>query len=89
MSKHSTAKASSNEPRGTLDIPIEGMTCASCVARVEKALKAVPGVSRASVNLATERAAVEFSGAPDLSAVVRAVDAVGYSARETTTELAI
>jgi Cu+-exporting ATPase len=45
---------------GALNIPIEGMTCASCVARVEKALQDVPGVSRASVNLATERAAVEL-----------------------------
>ena len=74
---------------GALDIPIEGMTCASCVARVEKALQDVPGVSRASVNLATERAAVEFSGPADLGAVVRAVDAVGYAVRESTTELAI
>ena len=37
---------------------IEGMTCAACVARVEKALKAVPGVTEASVNLATEIARV-------------------------------
>jgi len=74
---------------GALGIPIEGMTCASCVARVEKALQDVPGVSRASVNLATERAAVEFSGPADLGAVVRAVDAVGYAVRERATELAI
>jgi len=74
---------------GALDIPIEGMTCASCVARVEKALQDVPGVSRASVNLATERAAVEFSGPANLGAVVRAVDAVGYAVRESTIELAI
>lgn len=43
-----------------LDLSIEGMTCASCVFRVEKALKAVPGVSSATVNLATERAHVEY-----------------------------
>ncbi len=72
-----------------LDIPIEGMTCASCVARVEKALQAVPGVSRASVNLATERAAVEFTDGVDFRAVVRAVDTAGYAVRENTTELAI
>ncbi len=84
--------AETNSPvqtAGVLDIPIEGMTCASCVARVEKALLAVPGVSRASVNLATERAAVEFTGGVDVRAVVHAVDAVGYAVRESTTELAI
>ncbi|WP_251269058.1 cation transporter, partial [Enterobacter hormaechei] len=37
------------------DLIIEGMTCASCVARVERALRAVPGVMEVSVNLATER----------------------------------
>ena len=41
-----------------LSIDIEGMTCASCVARVEKSLLRVPGVTSASVNLATERATV-------------------------------
>ena len=40
-------------------LPIEGMTCASCVARVEKALKKVPGVGSAEVNLATEIATDE------------------------------
>ena len=43
------------------------MTCASCVSRVEKALAKVPGVTRASVNLATERATVD--AAPDVTAV--------------------
>ncbi|QEX86288.1 heavy-metal-associated domain-containing protein [Brucella melitensis] len=37
-------------------VPVEGMSCASCVSKVEKALSGVPGVTRASVNLATERA---------------------------------
>ena len=41
-----------------LDLQVEGMTCASCVARVEKALLKVPGVTQASVNLATEKATV-------------------------------
>ncbi|KAB2877633.1 MAG: heavy-metal-associated domain-containing protein, partial [Albidovulum sp.] len=43
-------------PDETVSLPIGGMTCASCVGRVEGALKAVPGVLAASVNLATERA---------------------------------
>lgn len=65
------------------------MTCASCVGRVENALKALPGVTRASVNLATERAEVEFSGEADPAAVASAIDGVGYAAGEDTTELAI
>ena len=42
-----------------LDLPVRGMSCASCVGRVEKAIRAVPGVRAAAVNLATERAHVE------------------------------
>ena len=41
-----------------VEIPVRGMTCASCVGRVEKAIPAVPGVTEAAVNLATERAQV-------------------------------
>ena len=44
-----------------IKLPIEGMTCASCVRRVEKALKSVPGVASAEVNLATETAAVTLT----------------------------
>lgn len=62
-----------------VDLAIEGMTCASCVARVERALKSVPGVTDATVNLATERAHV--TGLADLTALIRAVEAVGYEAR--------
>lgn len=72
---------SSNESRavgGVIDLSIEGMTCASCVGRVEKALKAVPGVVDATVNLATERAAVR--GAVSADTLVAAVEKVGYDA---------
>jgi len=65
-----------------LDIDIGGMTCASCVARVEKAIKAVPRVRDASVNLATERAAVQGDGL-DVAAIVAAVEQAGYTARPT------
>jgi Cu+-exporting ATPase len=65
-----------------IDIDISGMTCASCVARVEKAIKAVPGVRDASVNLATERAAVQGEGL-DLQAILAAVEQAGYAARPT------
>ena len=55
----------------TLDLGVGGMTCASCVSRVERALKKVPGVQSAAVNLATESARVTFSGGEDMSAVLR------------------
>ncbi len=58
-------------------IDITGMTCASCVSRVEKALLKVPGVETASVNLATERASVS-GGDPD--ALIKAVEKIGYAA---------
>ncbi|PLP55970.1 copper-translocating P-type ATPase [Mesorhizobium loti] len=68
---------------------IDGMTCASCVGRVEKAIAAAPGVASASVNLATERAEVAFSGKPDLAPVLAAVAGAGYQARSETVELTI
>jgi P-type Cu+ transporter len=62
-----------------LMMPIEGMTCASCVGRVERAIKAVPGVAGASVNLATERAEVTFSpGQANRRAVADAITQAGY-----------
>ncbi|MBI2916956.1 MAG: copper-translocating P-type ATPase [Chloroflexi bacterium] len=61
-------------------MPIRGMTCASCVATVEGALKSVPGVSAAVVNLASEKAAVEISDPQkaNLPELVKAVHEVGY-----------
>jgi P-type Cu+ transporter len=69
-------------PTDTLQLAIEGMTCASCVARVERALAAVPGVLRASVNLASEMARVEVvRGVVNSRALSAAVEQAGYSAR--------
>jgi Cu+-exporting ATPase len=62
-----------------LQLAVRGMTCASCVARVEKALKKVPGVQDASVNLATEQATVH-GAALDAQAIVAAVAQAGYEA---------
>jgi P-type Cu+ transporter len=63
----------------TISLPVEGMTCASCVARVEKALAKVEGVSGATVNLATEKATIRYSGdARVLDALSSAVKDVGY-----------
>ncbi len=70
-----TASASS------LQLQITGMTCASCVNRVEKALLKVPGVESAAVNLATERATVRAAAGVPASALVDAVGKAGYEAR--------
>ncbi|HEX2010506.1 MAG TPA: heavy metal translocating P-type ATPase, partial [Roseateles sp.] len=70
-------------------IPVEGMTCASCVARVEKAIRAVPGVTEASVNLATERADVRFDASTKSADIVKAIENAGYGAAEDTIELTI
>lgn len=67
----------------TLDLGVEGMTCASCVGRVERALKKVPGVQQATVNLATESARVLMQPSPEGEALVRrAVRNAGYGVRE-------
>ena len=69
---------------GTEDVSlnIEGMTCAACVGHVESALKAVPGVAEASVNLATERALVSVTpGLATPENLVRSVEEAGYGAR--------
>ncbi|WP_418315538.1 heavy metal translocating P-type ATPase [Piscinibacter sakaiensis] len=63
------------------DLQIDGMTCASCVGRVEKALLKVPGVSAAAVNLATERAKVTALSTVEMAALIAAVDKAGYVAR--------
>ncbi|HEY7983916.1 MAG TPA: heavy metal translocating P-type ATPase [Ktedonobacterales bacterium] len=63
------------------ELAINGMTCASCARRVERALARVPGVAAASVNLATERATVTAADdAPTLEALIAAVTAAGYGA---------
>ncbi|WP_315075690.1 heavy metal translocating P-type ATPase [Acinetobacter guillouiae] len=62
------------------ELSIDGMTCASCVSRVEKALKAVPGVKEANVNLATERATI--TGTANVAALIAAIDKAGYDAKQ-------
>ncbi|MGB7194678.1 MAG: heavy metal translocating P-type ATPase [Collimonas pratensis] len=62
----------------TLDIA--GMSCASCVSRVEKALYKVPGVQSVAVNLASEKATLNTAGAVPLESLIAAVHAAGYEA---------
>jgi len=73
-------KAGYGVPVQSLELAIDGMTCASCVGRVERALLKVPGVRSAAVNLASERAHVEVLGTPDPAALIQAVEAAGYHA---------
>ena len=70
------------------DLPIDGMTCASCAGRVEKALTKVPGVRSVSVNLATEQARIE-APVDSLPALVEAVKQAGYSVPAHSLELDI
>jgi len=81
-SKPSTGPSTqrSTASAATVDLAIEGMTCASCVARVERKLNRVPGVN-ATVNLATEQAHVEFTGLVTDEALVAAVESAGYGAK--------
>ena len=65
-----------------LTLPIEGMTCASCVNRIERYLRRTPGVAAATVNLATEAATVRFDPAQvDREVLVGAIEAAGYDVR--------
>jgi Cu+-exporting ATPase len=69
--------------------PVEGMTCASCVARVEKALAGTPGVQEASVNFATEQASVKAGPEVTLATLKAAVEKAGYAVGEQTLRLQI
>ncbi len=64
------------------ELQIEGMTCASCVGRVEKALRKLPGVSSATVNLATETASVSTLGIDAVAPLLAAAGKAGYPARQ-------
>lgn len=67
----------------TMTLLVEGMSCASCVGRVERALSAVPGVRSASVNLATEAASIVYNkGALSASQLISALGQAGYFAKE-------
>ena len=85
---NSPSKQDSPETK-RFSIPIEGMSCASCVGRVENALKKVDGISQVEVNLATERATIRSAESLDPSKVVEAIEKTGYSVPASGVELAI
>ena len=66
---HTAGMNDENTSLHSLDLGVGGMTCASCVARVERALKKVPGVQQAAVNLATESARVTYAASADAAAL--------------------
>ena len=70
-------------------LEVEGMTCASCAGRVERAAKAVPGVTGASVNLAMKTLQVDFADRADPAALAAAVAKAGYGVGETDTALTV
>jgi len=75
---HDPADAKPDEAGGHARLKVEGMTCSACVGHVERALKAVPGVTEATVNLGTEQADVDFANGVDVGALTRAVEDAGY-----------
>ncbi len=72
-----------------IDLPISGMTCASCVMRVEKALSKVPGVTEATVNLATERAFIRSDASVNAAALAAAVRQAGYEVETSDTAIQV
>jgi Cu+-exporting ATPase len=74
---------------GRLVIGVQDMTCASCAMRIEKAVAAVPGVTRASVNLATDSVAVETANPVDATLIRRAIEQAGYGVAQQEWSLAV
>ena len=89
-SSNSRTAPEEGTPLLTVDLPVDGIHCAGCVSRVEKALLAVSGVMEASVNLATGEARVAFSpGSVELEDLLAAVEAAGYRIPTALSELAV
>jgi Cu+-exporting ATPase len=72
-----------------ISLSVQDMTCASCVGRVERAIRDVPGVIDASVNLATSRASVEFEGLANRTAVTEAIRQAGYGVAQVELDMEI
>jgi Cu+-exporting ATPase len=75
--------APNDSPARTVELAIDGMTCAACASRIEKALNKVPGTA-AMVNLATDRARVQLRSDTEVSKLIETIRKAGYDARELT-----
>ncbi len=75
--------------RHTTTLDVEGMTCASCAGRVERAVKAVPGITTANVNLAMKSLHAEFEGPADPAAIAAAIEKAGYGVSHSDTQLKV
>jgi P-type Cu+ transporter len=71
-------------PSSKLELAIEGMTCASCVNRIEKKVSKLSGVNEVNVNLANERATIRYQGEVDPTEIIQAIEQLGYKATEIT-----
>lgn len=86
--EEAVTRAGYGVPRETRELAVSGMTCATCAGRIEKVLSAVPGVTRASVNLASEKASVEaLAGVLRPADLIAAVRRAGYDAQLLTGDL--
>ncbi len=85
MNRQSTAPANSS----TLRFPVEGMTCASCAGRIERALKKLPGIDDATVNVATGTAEIQGAALPPIAGIAQAIEAAGYHLTTDEVELSI
>jgi len=83
--REAVTRAGYQVPDEILVLGITGMTCASCVNRVERALRQVPGVGEVSVNLATEQAHVNAVAGTSVQALIATVRDAGYQAQPLTT----
>ncbi|PSQ88565.1 MAG: heavy metal translocating P-type ATPase, partial [Bacteroidetes bacterium QS_4_64_154] len=89
-SERSSSEESAPDGRARVSLSIEGMSCASCADNVEEALTQISGVTRADVNLATDRADVAVdSDGPPVHDLIRAVEDRGYGVRTTETTLTV
>ncbi len=86
---NAAASLKSDRTALTLDVSIEGMTCASCVRHVEKALTAMPGVESVSVNLASEKASLFLANGADVTGLPGVVERAGYTIPTLETEYSI
>lgn len=82
MQTEPAMSSTSAVPATEFQLPIDGMSCASCVSHVEKALRKVAGVREVSVNLATELATVQADGSSTIGPLVAAVEKAGYQVRQ-------